>query len=81
MAKGSHKVAETTKQETGPKPVSARGFDPLDDSNNFNVDRPAYSMPPDAVPVKAVPFSHYAGHQDIIEGAGPARPMFPTGKE
>ena len=78
MAKSQHKAVETVEILTGPKPVPSRGFDPLDESNNFNADRPAYA---DAVPVKAVSFSHYAGHQDIIEGAGPARPMFPNGKE
>jgi hypothetical protein len=79
MAKQSNKAVETVALPAGPKPVPARGFDPLDDSNNFNVDRPAYAV--DSAPVKAVSFSHYAGHQDIIEGAGPARLMFPKGKE
>ena len=79
MAKQSNKAVEAVQPVAGPKPVLARGFDPLDDSNNFNVDRPAYADDP--VPVKAMPFSHYAGHQDIIEGAGPARLMFPKGKE
>lgn len=79
MAKQSNKEVETVKLPAGQKPVPARGFDPLDDSTNFNADRPAYAV--DSVPVKAMPFSHYAGHQDIIEGAGPARLMFPKGKE
>lgn len=78
MAKQSNKAVETVEIVTGPKSVPARSFDPLDESNNFNADRPAYA---DAVPVKAVSFSHYAGHQDIIEGAGPVRFMFPKGKE
>lgn len=79
MARGQKQMQQEPVKAQGPSPVLGATFDPIDESNNFNTDRAAYASPSQAV--KAVSFNDHYGHQNIQEGAGEARPMFPTGKE